>query len=226
MWFARAEAEFTLRSVTVDSTKYGYLVAHLPENVALRVRDAVNNPHAETPYAALKERLLKVFTLTRAQRAQRLLSFPQTTDERPTVVLDRMLALLPSDVDTNNPGFLFEELFLRSLDAETRALLAGSKHESVREMAETADSFWSRRSSPNPVHAVLASPPDSPTVPVVCNLGHVCEQQCMAVQASPRGSATARDPYCWYHRYWGSRATRCRSPCSWRPAGNAKGGRR
>ena len=52
--------------------------------------------------------LLKVFTLTRAQRAQRLLSFPQTVDERPSVVLDKMLALLPSDVDSTSPGFLFE----------------------------------------------------------------------------------------------------------------------
>ena len=39
MWFVRAEAEFNLRSITLDTTKYGYLVAHLPENVALRVRD-------------------------------------------------------------------------------------------------------------------------------------------------------------------------------------------
>ena len=75
MWFARAEAEFNLRSITLDTTKYGYLVAHLPENVALRVRDAINSPHPDTPYVALKERLLKVFTLTRAQRAQRLLAF-------------------------------------------------------------------------------------------------------------------------------------------------------
>lgn len=234
MWFARAEAEFNLRSITLDTTKYGYLVAHLPENVALRVRDAINSPHPDTPYVALKERLLKVFTLTRAQRAQRLLAFPQTVDERPSVVLDRMLALLPSDVDSINPGFLFEELFLRALDSETRALLASSKHESIRELAETADAFWSRRSAPAPVHAVSAFPTDS--TPVQRSPGQGCDQYCMAVRAAarsstatsaaaPRGSSTAGDGRCWYHARWGSRATRCRSPCSWRPAGNARGGK-
>ena len=90
------------------------------------------------------------------ERAQRLLAFPQTVDERPTVVLDRMLALLPSDVDSTSPGFLFEELFLRALDSETRALLASFKPESIRDLAETADAFWSRRSAPAPVHAVSA----------------------------------------------------------------------
>ena len=224
MWFARAEAEFSLRNITLDSTMHGYLVAHLPENVALRVRDAINCPHPETPYAALKERLLKVFTLTEAQRAQRLLAFPQAVDERPTVVLDRMLALLPSDVDSTNPGFLFKELFLRALDSETRALLASFKPESIRDLAEAADAFWSRRSAPAPVHAVSASPPPPPS-PVQCS-----DHRCMAVRpaarasaASPRGPAAADDGRCWYHARWGSRATRCRSPCSWKPAGNARG---
>ena len=225
MWFARAEAEFTLRSITLDTTKYGYLVAHLPENVALRVRDAINNPPDDNPYASLKERLLKVFTLTRAQRAARLLSFPQTTDERPSVVLDRMLALLPSSVDTTDPGFLFEELFLRALDAETRALLAGKKHESLREMAETADAFWSRRSVPPPaVHAVDPTP--------VAVAPDFCDHQCMAVrpspvsQPAPADSRGGGDTFCWYHASWGARATRCRKPCAWKPSGNARGGRR
>ena len=219
MWFARAEAEFSLRNITLDSTMHGYLVAHLPENVALRVRDAINCPHPETPYAALKERLLKVFTLTRAQRAQRLLAFPQTVDERPTVVLDRMLALLPSDVDSTSPGFLFKELFLRALDSETRALLASFKPESIRDLAEAADAFWSRRSAPAPVHAVSASPPPPPS-PVQCS-----DHRCMAVRpaarasaVSPRGPAAASDGRCWYH-------ARCRSPCSWKSAENARGGK-
>ena len=35
VWFAQAEAQFTLRGITVDCTKYSYLIAALPEDVAI-----------------------------------------------------------------------------------------------------------------------------------------------------------------------------------------------
>ena len=39
VWFCRADQEFVIKSVTVQATKYAYLVASLSEDVSVRVAD-------------------------------------------------------------------------------------------------------------------------------------------------------------------------------------------
>ena len=58
VWFPQAEAQFTLQVVTVDSTKYSYLVATLPEDVTTRALDSTDK------YKGLKDELLGTFTQT------------------------------------------------------------------------------------------------------------------------------------------------------------------
>ena len=39
VWFIQAEAQFTLRNITADDTKYAYLVASLDQTTATRLLD-------------------------------------------------------------------------------------------------------------------------------------------------------------------------------------------
>ena len=39
IWFCQAEAEFNLRNITADGTKYSYLVKALNQATAARLRD-------------------------------------------------------------------------------------------------------------------------------------------------------------------------------------------
>ena len=50
LWFARADAEFSTKGVTAESTKYSYVVAALPVEVADRVTDEILSPDDTTPY--------------------------------------------------------------------------------------------------------------------------------------------------------------------------------
>ena len=67
VWFPQAEAQFTLQVVTVDSTKYSYLVATLPEDVATRALDYIESmadSDSTDKYKGLKDELLGTFTQT------------------------------------------------------------------------------------------------------------------------------------------------------------------
>ena len=61
VWFPQAEAQFTLQVVTVGSTKYSYLVATLPEDVATRALDYIESmadSDSTEKYKGLKDELL------------------------------------------------------------------------------------------------------------------------------------------------------------------------
>ena len=58
-WFAQVESQFSVKSITVDETKFHYVVAALPQEVALCVMPAVESGAYET----LKMALLGMFDL-------------------------------------------------------------------------------------------------------------------------------------------------------------------
>ena len=249
LWFCRAEQEFNLKSVSVDATKYSYLVSALPQVVANRVADELLDPDATAPYATLKRRLLKTFTPSSFQRGEQLLALPPSPAEQPTVLMDRMLAMLPEGVPRKNPGFLFRTLFLQKISSEVRAHVVGLEDASMRELAEAADVVWTT-SRGAAVAAVLPPPAaaecdDSASVysSAVSNLGSlslasVAPVSAVGQQASPPAAAAAAHgayavpaaAYCYYHETWGSKAEKCRPPCAWKPrqqrSGNGRRGRR
>ena len=227
LWFARADAEFTAKSVTAEQKKYAHVIASLPVEVAARVSDEILSPHDTQPYTALRQRLLDTYTLDEYQRFCSLMDMPARPADRPTALLDAMFAFLPDDVSRDDPGWMFKNLFLRRLSAELRTLLMPHKAETVRQIAVRGDELWSgmREATTLSAHAVDAgedqfvSPPPSchgcaaPTPPV---------QQCCSV-SDGRNSRQAN--ICYYHAMFGVRANSCRKPCSWQQPPNQKNGR-
>ena len=69
VWFAQAEAQFTLRGIVADDTKYFHVVSVLDNSTAVRLQDFFKKPPDEGKYEALKHRLLKTFSLSELQRA-------------------------------------------------------------------------------------------------------------------------------------------------------------
>ena len=220
LWFARADAEFSTKGVTTELTKYSHTVAALPVEVADRVTDEILSPDQATPYTNLRQRLLDTYTLDEYQRACGLLDMPARSSEKPSALLDAMLAYLPDEVNRDAPGWLFKNLFLRRLPAEIRAHLMAHTDESVRQLATRGDSLWSGMPTalPTAVHAVTEQSTDDEL--------HVPTHTCCAVAHGSNPS-----PYCWYHATYGVDATKCRAPCQWKQkkakqSGNGQGGRR
>lgn len=55
MWFAQAEAQFTLANITRDDTKYSHIVAKVDQTVICHIADLVHRPPLENKYNAVKE---------------------------------------------------------------------------------------------------------------------------------------------------------------------------
>ena len=48
VWFAQAEAQFGIKNVTKDATRYYYVVAALDQHTAGRLVDSLSKPPGET----------------------------------------------------------------------------------------------------------------------------------------------------------------------------------
>ena len=206
-WFQHIEAQFHLRGITVDDTKYYYVVAALDASTTRRVMGFLREPPADGKYNALKTQLLRLFQLSDAERADRLLSLNGLGDSKPTELMENMLALLGSGDAT----FLFVQLFLRQLPTPVRTALATSplvRTKDYRGLAEEADRILlaSRQ-----YVAAAVSPSDQAVAAV-----------------SERREQTQRDDggLCYYHRRFGAKAKRCVPPCCYGSQGNARAGAR
>ena len=112
LWFAQAEAQFEVKGITVEKTKYSYVVSMLDEKTAEQAMDIIETPPAENPYTTLKNRLTKAYALSDSEKADRILDMGGLGDKTPSQALNSMLLLVPQG-EAQNPGFLFRQIFLR-----------------------------------------------------------------------------------------------------------------
>lgn len=216
-WFLQAEAQFALRQITGDDTKFYYVVSALDPDTSYRVEDLIKTPPITNKYQALKDRLLGTFGLSESERAHKILHFPEIGDDKPSVLLDRMMVLL----DGHDPCFLFRQVFLERLPQDIQAVLAHQEFPDLRTLAKAADKIWESKtqaiqafSSRQPVPAPRSNPPHRP-VPAPRRY------------AKPSGThkPAQEHPICQFHRRHGEKANECIPPCVFPRSGNANAGR-
>ena len=203
VWLQQAEAQFALKNITSDVTKYHYVVAALDQTTALRVIDVLEDPPQHGKYDNLRRRLTDVFGLSPRQRADRLLEFGAHSlgDMRPSQLMDEMLGLLGG----HRPCLLFESLFLKSMPEDVRMQLTTASFDDPRALAKTADALWQARGQ-----ASVVSAADNRSPPTSNN----------RTQRNARPRAT---DICYYHRRFGNAARKCKPPCTF--TGNDRAGR-
>ncbi len=198
VWLAQAEAQFVLRKITADDTKYYHVLSALDQDTATRLLDLISSPPAENKYEALRDRLVDTFGLSKRERACLLLHARPLGDSKPSVLMDEMLALLGD----HPPCMLLEQLFLERLPEEIRIQLVDTKVEDHRDLARKADALWAAKGMGPSANAIQKpSPMGRKTKP-------------------PEGH---KDTLCYYHRRFGGSARQCRDPCTW--SGNGQAGR-
>lgn len=205
-WFAQAEAQFALRGITDDATRYYHVVSALGSSTAARAVSFITSPPAQDKYKGLKDYLLKIFELSRSERARRLLAIQGLGDSKPSEHMEMMLNLLGKE----EPNFLFIELFLRHMPPHVQTALANTSITEPRALAEEADRFFlaTQRMAPEfmaPARSFLPSGPG----------------------ASPGKDHSTTDRRsssgcCYFHSRFGAKAKRCRPPCNYGGTGNAK----
>ncbi len=63
LWFAQVEAQFAIKQITVQNTKYSHVVAALSPEAATEVRDLILNPPETNLYDVLKKSLIERVSL-------------------------------------------------------------------------------------------------------------------------------------------------------------------
>jgi hypothetical protein len=116
----------------------------VPPHESLRqVADIVEAPPAETPYVAIKQRLMAAHQLTSFQRAEKLFAMPALGSRKPSELMAAMLEICPRGEEKTD---LFACLFLQRLPREIRILLADADHKDPKLLAEKADQLWGHHS--------------------------------------------------------------------------------
>ena len=227
LWFAQAEAQFELRGITAQLTRFYYVVAALDSATASRVEDVIIAP-PDAAYNLLKNRLVGIYGLTLRERAARVLDAGTLGDRSPSNFMNDLLQLVVGQDTT----FIVREIFLRALPHDVATALTSSTA-NLRELAAEADKHFvstgARLREPGFVSAnavkTKAFQEDSEVNAAIRPRDSSRRQ---------RPPADARPPgLCFFHKKFGSAAFRCRAPCTYTPTpadqhqGNANaGGRR
>jgi len=194
-WFAQAEAQFAIRKITEDETKYYYVVSTLDAQTATRALSILTGPPTSGKFDALKGHLLSAYGLSEEERATALFNLRGLGDSKPSELMDSMLSLLGN----HTPCFLFKHLFLQQLPTNVRTPLASSEITDLRKLALEADKYF--------------------------NAGSPMSQSVAGIEKPSNRHPPSPITVCWYHRRFAGKAQHCIPPCNFKPApGNAMKG--
>ena len=227
VWFAQTDAQFDIRNISSSRSKFYHAVAALPQEVASQILDLIRAPPLGDPYKVLRDRLIRLYMLNDYQRFESLVSLTLSGDQKPSHLMNRMLALYPDD---HKPDFVLRGLFLRRLPMDVRSHLLREKVDDPIEMALKADELHQSRVSSSAVN-ILADDPGDTQVNLVSNHAKVPLRSGSAwnppfrrsqtrnrspsrSQTTAPSSKSSTSGICWYHRKHGDNASNCREPCS------------
>jgi hypothetical protein len=133
VWFSQADAQFSLASITSDTTKFHYVVSQLDQRYAEEVDDLITSPSQLAPYSTLRSILMRLSPLLE-QRHHQLLHLEDMGDRKPSLFLRHLCRLAPDVQDS-----LLRSLWTSCLPSAVQATLICLPETSLNSMAELAD---------------------------------------------------------------------------------------
>ena len=223
VWFTQVEAQFTMRGITTQKTKFDYVVASLAPEFAMEVRDLILQPPETNPYDRLKEQLIKRTAASEQRRLQQLFNSEELGDRKPTQLLRRMQQLL-GDKATNTDAAFMRELFLQRLPSNVRMVLASTSDTGNIDLAQLADKVM-EVAVPS-VASITTSTELQQLRQEVTDLKgmlqslKLTQRRSRSCPLSPAPCTEQSQELCWYHAKFGDQARKCKPPCS--KSGNAQ----
>ena len=207
VWFARVESQFGTKGITVDKTKFDYVVSSLDNTTAGEVEAILTAPPDNNKYDALKTALLAAFGKTQAQKDSELLSITGLGDMKPSALLRRLQSL------NNDPATLFRAHFLALLPAEARSVLAGREIPDISDLAKAADRIMEARGFDSHVTPVAVQAFRSRSSQFQNNRRMPNHQGGGDVEHGSSSGNKESAHICFYHIRYGKEARRCQPWC-------------
>ena len=249
VWFAQAEAQFSLANIRDEKTKFYYVVSQLDQRYAASVADIITSPPVHNAYTTLRAELVGRLTPSKEQRIHQLITVEEMGDRKPSQFLRHLRTLAP-----DMPEYILRSIWSSRLPPHIRTILAGQNECNLEAAARCADRIT--EAAPQPALASIDSSPNAALKEEIEDLS----RQVAALRAdqnrprnrdpqpnpkehppSPRDSRySSRNPVpwnrrtrdrspprddtetslCWYHHRFGARARRCTPPCDYHQQGN------
>ena len=216
-WLTQAEAQFAIRGVTTELTKFYHVVSSFDSAVQERMAPAVAAAPAQGQYEYLKAAVLWVYGRTATSKANEFMASivsPGLGDRRPSDMLAYLTSIFTS-------ADVFRQVFLLQLPDTVRAQLDGSE-DALPELAARADMIieGQRASSLRPGIVAASSKPTkfAPTARAA-NTRRALQQRSTFSNFTKSSSAEhlPLPSICWYHSRFGTNAQKCVAPCTFRP---------
>ena len=228
VWFANLEAQFSISSIKVGTTKLQHVVAALPANVNDIFRHITcKSSFEDGDYDKLKSEIIAYFGESKKQRTDQILEMEQMGDRTPSQF---WLALKAKAFDLTMTDDLLFHCWLKRLPAEIQSNVSGLKSKySIEELLVVANDMYEQSKS-NASVAAIANNQHS----------HNCCSVTPSRSSSPKRNPSPRrrsfssnrgrpqnngyqedGPYCWYHYTFGKRAHKCnKDNCLAKKSGN------
>jgi hypothetical protein len=154
VWFAQAEAQFTLAGISSEKIKFCYMILQLDHRYATEVEDIIPSPPDQDPYTTLRNELVGRLSPSREQRIRQLLMPEELGDRKPSQFL-RHLRRLALDV----PDDFLRRILSSRLPSNVQAILICQPEGSLDAAARCADSI--SEVAPKPAIASVGPPSDN-----------------------------------------------------------------
>lgn len=239
VWFAQAEAQFSIFSLTADATKFSHIVSALPTDVCESVMELIVNPPKTDKYVKLKAALTNRHALSTELRLEKLLERAELGDRKPSEVFYSMKTLAGEAFDDK----LVRTLWLRKLPQVIYVALTAMGDKHIDDLLPVADKIY-EITTPSVATVSSATPSSSRdadlagTVATIQHLGErLASVESMLSQLStdrsrsPFSGYRPRSPhrrprsgsrhrfngkgFCFYHHKFGKFARKCEKPCNW-----------
>lgn len=213
LWFLQVEAIFKSYQITKNEKKYQLVVGQLPYRVLTQVADIVREP-GKTPYETLKSRLITTYAQSQVRKVQKLLEETTLGDQKPSQLLRQMQSL----AGTAASDQVLRTIWLRAMPQRVQGILAALDQNNLSHLAEVADKILEVDTTPTiySSNAVIES--------LTKEINELRLQLNRSRSSTPskernrlRSKSRSRDNkgLCYYHSKFGTKAHKCKPPCTW-----------
>jgi hypothetical protein len=240
VWFAQAEAQFTLAGISSEKIKFCHVISQLDQRYATEVEDIITSPPDQYPYTTLRTDLVRRLSPSREQRIRQLLTFEELGDRKPSQFLRHLRSLAP-----HVPDDFLRSIWSSRLPPNVQTIPALQHEGSLDAAARCADRI--SEVAPQPALASVGPTPDGTALlqgieELSCQVAALSSEQdrlrtsfrypCSKSMDPRPGSRNSRSSsrypsrddaastLFWYHRRFRARAKKCTPPCAYRQQGN------